>query len=125
MEENIRLGDASTALLPLDSVQQSRIDRAAELGGAAEFIAKLPKGMKTDFREHAEMPSVTQGADGRDILFAVMEADKQARKNQATSLSGGQAQRLALLVSVWFESRSASYELTRNSSWRTLGHGHS
>lgn len=98
MEENIRLGDASTALLPLDPVQQSRINRAAELGGASEFIAKLPKGMKTDFRENRGMPASSQGPDGHDILFSVIGAQTQANKNRATSLSGGQAQRLALLV---------------------------
>lgn len=93
IEENIRLGDGATAGLPFDADQEARVKRAAKLGGADEFISKLPKGYKTNYGERPEVASLT-GVDAPDIFSAVHT--KNIERNAANALSGGQTQRLAL-----------------------------
>jgi ABC-type multidrug transport system fused ATPase/permease subunit len=95
MEENIRMGDAATALQHLDSEQEQRIRRATDLGGATEFISKLPHGLKTNFNSGTRVAQMV-GPDAFDILTAVSNAKADPERKQATSLSGGQSQRLAL-----------------------------
>lgn len=95
MEENIRMGDAATALQDLDSEQEQRIRRAADLGGATEFISKLPRGLNTYFNSETRIAQMV-GPDAPGILTAVSNAKADAERNQTTSLSGGQIQRLAL-----------------------------
>jgi ABC-type multidrug transport system fused ATPase/permease subunit len=97
MEENIRIGDSATALQELDSKQEQRTRRAADLGGATEFVSKLPRGFKTNLGG-ANKLSEMSGPDAHHILTAVTSAKGNLiAENKPTPLSGGQKQRLALL----------------------------
>lgn len=93
------MGDSSTALLEFDAEQEHRVHRAAELGGAAEFVSKLPRGFKTNFAGEGESWE-SVGPDGHDILLTVSQARQAAERNKERSLSGGQSQRLALYAHV-------------------------
>jgi len=95
MEDNIRIGDTATALQDMDSEQEQRVQRAADLGGVTEFVSKLPHGLKTSFNSCNRIKSM-MGPDCHDILMAVHNARADADRNKTTSLSGGQYQRLAL-----------------------------
>jgi len=93
MEDNIRIGDAATALQDMDSEQEQRVRRAADLGGVTEFVSKLPHGFKTSFNSYRSIKGM-EGPDAHDIWMAVSNAEADADRNK--TLSGGQYQRLAL-----------------------------
>ena len=59
MEDNIRIGDAETALQDMDS--------ELRVSGATEFVSKLPHGLKTDFNLCSGITGVA-GPDAHDIL---------------------------------------------------------
>lgn len=100
MEENIRMGDSATALQEFDSKQEQRIRRAADLGGATEFVSKLPHGFKTHLGGVNKLSEMC-GPDAHHILTAVTSAKGNLfAENKPTPLSGGQKQRLALLSSL-------------------------
>jgi len=83
--ENIGLGD------PEHAEDYERVRKAADLGGALDFIEKdLPEGFQTRLKGPAAFSLHTT-----DHRFAQW-ADKEVQKHRTTSLSGGQWQKLAL-----------------------------
>jgi len=70
MEDNIRIDNAATALQDMDTEQEQRVRRAADLGGITEFVSKLPHGLKTDFNSCSRITGIA-GPDAHDILVAI------------------------------------------------------
>jgi hypothetical protein len=94
--ENIGLGD------PDHFDDMDKIREAAQLGGAEEFINRLPEGFQTyltpPVRDHyGELPRGTKTLFGKPVDHGRLHG---MGKMNATpiSLSGGQMQRLAVYV---------------------------
>ncbi|EJU02174.1 P-loop containing nucleoside triphosphate hydrolase protein [Dacryopinax primogenitus] len=83
--ENIGLGD------PEHAEDHDRILKAAESGGAIEFIER---DLADGFRTRLKGPSAFHIHSGDDRFS--QWANKEVQKHRATSLSGGQWQKLAL-----------------------------
>lgn len=74
---------------------------AARLGGAAEFIDRLPDGFNTflerpvnDF--YSGIPEGTKQLFGRTVDFSRVRGMGGMRSSTTTTLSGGEMQRLAV-----------------------------
>jgi len=93
--DNIGLGD------PKNAANQEKFQEAARLGGAAEFISRLPEGFDTyidrpvqDF--YSSMPEGTTTLFGRPIDYSRVRGVGDIDTFSTTTLSGGQMQRLAV-----------------------------
>lgn len=93
--ENIGMGD------PAFAHDMDRIEQAAKLGGALEFIQKRPEG----FNEYLErpvsdyystLPEGTKTLFGRPVDMSKLRNVGRFSKTTSSGLSGGQMQRIAL-----------------------------
>jgi len=96
IKENIGLGDTSKAF------DEEKIREAARLGGAEEFIEKLPEGFDTYLDRpvkdyYSNLPEGTTTLFGRSVDFSnIRSAMGGVRSTNTAPLSGGQMQRLAV-----------------------------
>ena len=96
IRDNIAFGD------PERFHDDAGVREAARLGGAAEFVEKLPEGYETyldrPVRDYfSGMPEGTRTLFGREIDFSgVRGAGGMASRASGPGLSGGQMQRLAV-----------------------------
>ncbi|KAJ7583263.1 P-loop containing nucleoside triphosphate hydrolase protein [Mycena floridula] len=95
IKTNIGLGD------PDNAENEEKIIEAAKLGGAEQFISKLPEGFDTyldrPVRDHySSLPEGTTTLFGRSVNYKSVRRAGQLESNQSSSLSGGQMQRIAL-----------------------------
>ena len=96
---------------------EDKILEAAKLGGADEFIERLPEGFDTyldrPVRDHySGIPEGTKTLFGRPVDFTRVRGIANMRSTNSTSLSGGQMQRLAVYVlsyNVEFEHRDLGF----------------
>lgn len=97
IKENIIVGDPNASSDSPANIDR-RVQEAAALGGAADFIAKLPEGMESSVNRY-DAPAMSSGPDGIAIMRAahLMTGKKKGRSTE-NELSGGQMQRLALYV---------------------------
>lgn len=95
IRDNIALGN------PSDAMNDEHIRLAAKLGGAEEFIERLPEGIDTYLERpvndyYSGLPEGTRTLFGRPVDFTTMRRmGGMSAKNNHT-LSGGQMQRLAV-----------------------------
>jgi ABC-type multidrug transport system fused ATPase/permease subunit len=93
IRENIALGD------PTHAHDDVAIERAARLGGASEFIARLPQGLDT-YLERPVRDYYSGIPDGMTTLFGRKVDRGRLRRYMdmptGHELSGGQMQRLAV-----------------------------
>lgn len=82
-----------------EKADEDRVQSAAELGGASEFIQKLPQGMNQQL-DSCPLYSYSPGLDSEAISRAVLEKCKKTGRvfGSSDSLSGGEQQRIALFV---------------------------
>ncbi|OCH85359.1 P-loop containing nucleoside triphosphate hydrolase protein [Obba rivulosa] len=95
IRDNIGLGD------PEHACDKERIERAAELGGASEFIARLPEGLDTylerPVKDHyGDLPAGTHTLFGRRVDYNGLRGAGEMSSTAQIGLSGGQMQRLAV-----------------------------
>ncbi|KAF7986144.1 hypothetical protein HWV62_38510 [Athelia sp. TMB] len=95
IKENIGLGD------PENAHDEDKILEAARLGGADEFVQRLPDGFDTyldrPVRDHySGIPEGTKTLFGRPVSFSRVRGAGGMQSTTTTSLSGGQMQRLAV-----------------------------
>ncbi|KAH9891326.1 P-loop containing nucleoside triphosphate hydrolase protein [Cubamyces lactineus] len=95
IRDNIALGD------PAHFADDDRVRRAAELGGAAEFIERLPDGfdayLERPVRDYfSGIPEGTTTLFGRAIDYSGVRGAGGMSARSGPSLSGGQMQRLAV-----------------------------
>ncbi|KAG6816268.1 hypothetical protein H0H87_007349 [Tephrocybe sp. NHM501043] len=95
IKENIGLGD------PENASDEEKVRKAAALGGAEEFIERLPDGFDTyldrpvrDF--YSALPEGTTSLFGRPVDYGRLRSIGKMEASSAKSLSGGQMQRIAL-----------------------------
>ncbi|KAI9062263.1 P-loop containing nucleoside triphosphate hydrolase protein [Trametes sanguinea] len=95
IRDNIAIGDPSAA------TNEAHVRLAARLGGAAEFIEKLPDGYDTyldrpvrDF--YAGIPEGTTTLFGRKVNYNNVRFAGGMKAADTSALSGGQMQRLAV-----------------------------
>src|SRR5882757_10336454 len=94
IRDNISLGD------PPHSSDFSRVQKAAELGGADAFITQLPNKYDTYLERpvmdhYSSLPEGTTTESGRTIDYRGVR-DAGGIGNSIVGLSGGQMQRIAL-----------------------------
>jgi len=94
IQENIGLGD------PENATNQEKIQEAARLGGASEFISRLPDGFETYIDRpvqdmYSNMPEGTTTLFGRPVDYSLVRS-AGGMDTSSTVLSGGQMQRLAV-----------------------------
>ncbi|KAF8807154.1 P-loop containing nucleoside triphosphate hydrolase protein [Phlegmacium glaucopus] len=94
IRDNISLGD------PPHSSDFSRIQKAAELGGADAFIERLPDKYETYLErpvmdQYSSLPEGTTAMFGRTVDYQGVR-DAGGISNSTMGLSGGQMQRIAL-----------------------------
>lgn len=94
IQDNISLGD------PLHASDFSKVQKAAELGGADSFIERLPDKYETYLEkpvrdQFSSLPEGTTTVSGRTIDFQAVK-DAAGISNSPLGLSGGQMQRIAL-----------------------------
>ena len=75
--------------------------RAARLGGAEDFIEKLPDGFDTYLDRpvrdlYAGMPEGTTTLFGRKVDYGALRHAGGMKSTETSTLSGGQMQRLAV-----------------------------
>jgi hypothetical protein len=80
---------------------EDKILEAAKLGGAHEFIERLPEGFDTYLDRpvrdyYSGIPEGTKTLFGRSVDYSRVRATGGMRSTNSTSLSGGQMQRLAV-----------------------------
>lgn len=97
IKENIALGNPNLA--PDDD----KIREAARLGGAEEFVDKLPEGFDTYLDRpvrdyYSALPEGTTMLFGRKVDYSRVRGAGAMRAADTSSLSGGQMQRLAVYV---------------------------
>ncbi|KAI3619668.1 abc transporter related protein [Moniliophthora roreri] len=95
IKDNIGLGD------PAHAEDEDRIEQAAVLGGAAEFIEKLPDQYDTYLKRpvgdvYSTLSEGTKTIFGRPVNYQGIRGIGNMKGNETTSLSGGQMQRIAL-----------------------------
>ena len=96
--DNIALGS------PQCAHDSDKVREAARLGGAEDFVDKLPEGFDTYLDRpvrdyYSGIPDGTQSLFGRPVNFgAVSKAMGGVRNSDSVHLSGGQMQRLAVYV---------------------------
>ncbi|KAH9891331.1 P-loop containing nucleoside triphosphate hydrolase protein [Cubamyces lactineus] len=95
IRDNIAIGDPSAA----DNDEHVR--RAARLGGAEDFIEKLPDGFDTYLDRpvrdlYAGMPEGTTTLFGRKVDYGALRHAGGMKSTETSTLSGGQMQRLAV-----------------------------
>jgi len=95
VKENIGLGDPDYAY------DKNKILEAAKLGGADEFIERLPEGFDTYLNRpvrdyYSGIPEGTKTLFGRAVDFSRVRDIGGMRSTNSISLSGGQMQRLAV-----------------------------
>ena len=96
IRDNISLGD------PPHAADFSRVQKAAELGGADAFIERLPNKYDTYLERpvmdhYSTLPEGTTTVSGRIIDYRGVR-DAGGIGNSTLGLSGGQMQRIALYV---------------------------
>lgn len=97
IRDNIAIGDPSAA------ADDEHVRLAARLGGAEEFIERLPDGIDTyldrPVRDHyAGLPEGTRTLFGRKVDYSGVRMAGGMKSSGLSSLSGGQMQRLAVYV---------------------------
>ena len=97
--ENIGLGD------PENANNEDKIRQAARLGGAEEFVDRLPDGFESFIDRpvqdyYSDLPEGTKTLFGRPVDYSRIRGVGNMQATNSTSLSGGQMQRLALYVIV-------------------------
>ena len=97
IRENIGLGN------PDEPYDDDKIEQAARLGGAYDFINKLPEGLDTYLDRpvsdhYSGLPDGTKMLFGRKVDHARVRRMGGMSAAESSGLSGGQMQRLALLV---------------------------
>jgi ABC-type multidrug transport system fused ATPase/permease subunit len=95
IKDNIGLGD------PEHAHDEDKILEAAKLGGAEEFIDRLPDGFDTyldrpDHDYYSGIPEGTKTLFGRPVDYSRVRGVGGMQSTNTTSLSGGQKQRLAV-----------------------------
>ncbi|KAL0564030.1 hypothetical protein V5O48_018025, partial [Marasmius crinis-equi] len=95
IKDNIGYGD------PEHADDQDRIERAAQLGGADEFIRKLPDEYDTYLERpvqdlYSNLPEGTKTVFGRNVDFRGLRRMGGMKAADSSGLSGGQMQRIAL-----------------------------
>ena len=86
---------------PSSAHDEDKIRHAAQLGGSAEFIDRLPDGFNTYLERpvtdyYGGLPEGTQTLFGRAVDYKSVRSAGGMASNLSTGLSGGQMQRLAL-----------------------------
>ncbi|KAJ8095279.1 hypothetical protein PM082_010502 [Marasmius tenuissimus] len=97
IRDNIGYGDPEHAL------DEDRIERAAQLGGADEFIHKLPDSYDSYLERpvqdlYSNLPEGTKTVFGRSVDFRGLRRAGDMKSSESSGLSGGQMQRIALYV---------------------------
>ncbi|KIJ59811.1 hypothetical protein HYDPIDRAFT_118060 [Hydnomerulius pinastri MD-312] len=95
IKENIALGNPDLAM------DEDKIREAARLGGALEFVDKLPEGFDTYLDRpvrdyYSSLPEGTTTLFGRQVDYSRVRGVGGMRSTDASTLSGGQMQRLAV-----------------------------
>jgi hypothetical protein len=95
MRDNIGLGDPENAL------DEDKIWQAARLGGAADFLEKMPEGLDTYLERpvrdyYSGLPEGTTSLFGRPVDYGRIRRMAGIESSSNRSLSGGQLQRIAL-----------------------------
>jgi ABC-type multidrug transport system fused ATPase/permease subunit len=95
ISENIGLGD------PEHANDEDKIREAAKLGGAEEFIDRLPEAFETFLSRpvqdyYSELPEGTKTLFGRVVEYNRIRQVSGLKTTSGMTLSGGQMQRLAL-----------------------------
>ncbi|EKM60432.1 uncharacterized protein PHACADRAFT_109893 [Phanerochaete carnosa HHB-10118-sp] len=95
IRDNIALGD------PAHADDDERIRLAAQLGGSEELVDRLPDGFDTYLERpvtdhYSGLPEGTKTLFGRPVDYNSVRMAGNMAATAATSLSGGQMQRLAL-----------------------------
>lgn len=97
IKENIALGNPDRAH------GDDKIREAARLGGAEEFLDKLPEGFDTYLDRpvrdyYSALPEGTTMLFGRKVDYSHVRGAGAMRSTDTSTLSGGQMQRLAVYV---------------------------
>ncbi|KAF9072268.1 P-loop containing nucleoside triphosphate hydrolase protein [Rhodocollybia butyracea] len=97
LSKNIALGDPGHS----SSNDLSRITKAAEFGGASEFIERLEDGYETYLERpvrdyYSGLPEGTTSLFGRAVSFGGVRGAGGMKGSDSVGLSGGQMQRIAL-----------------------------
>jgi hypothetical protein len=97
IKENIGLGD------PEHAHNEHRITEAARLGGAHDFINRLPEGFETYLDRpvrdyYSGLPEGTKTLFGRPVDYGRLRGVGGMETANQNGLSGGQKQRLAVWV---------------------------
>lgn len=97
ISDNIGLGDPSC----VDDADKIRL--AARLGGAEEFIDKMPDGFDSYLHrpvqdQYSSLPEGTKTLFGRPVDYNTLRAAGGMGPTSGSTLSGGQMQRLAVYV---------------------------
>jgi len=97
ISENIGLGDPEVVN------DEDKIREAARLGGAEEFIDRLPDGFESFLERpvqdyYSELPEGTKTLFGRSVDYNRIRGAGNMQVTNSMTLSGGQMQRLALYV---------------------------
>lgn len=95
IKENISLGD------PDHPYDEDRIEQAARLGGALDFVNKLPDGFDAYLDrpvsdQYSGLPEGTKTLFGRNVDHGRVRKAGHMGAAESSELSGGQMQRLAL-----------------------------
>ncbi|KAF9242362.1 P-loop containing nucleoside triphosphate hydrolase protein [Melanogaster broomeanus] len=95
IKENISLGNPDLA------EDEDKIREAARLGGAEDFIDKLPEGFDTYIERpvqdyYSNLPEGTTTLFGRQVGYSGIRGIGSMRTTDSLTLSGGQMQRLAV-----------------------------
>ncbi|KAG6831639.1 hypothetical protein H0H92_008716 [Tricholoma furcatifolium] len=97
IKENIGLGD------PENATDEDKVRQAAHLGGADEFIERLPAGFETYLERpvrdyYSALPEGTTSLFGRPVDYGRIRNMGKMDTTSSKSLSGGQMQRIALYM---------------------------
>ncbi|EGO19480.1 hypothetical protein SERLADRAFT_453452 [Serpula lacrymans var. lacrymans S7.9] len=95
IKENIGLGD------PTHALDDDKIREAARLGGAEEFVNRLPDGFDTYLDRpvhdyYSSLPEGTTSLFGRPVDYSHVRGAGRMQSTSSATLSGGQMQRLAV-----------------------------